>query len=269
MSRPSRSRPSSLPLATVCPDLSSFFVTNGRLPHLGDPQAPWTFRGWSLPYVIEAERVLDLPPRWDYYFRTLAAGRLLDEPIPHLDFDHSPHRDVTRAIEQWLRILEHHQTSWRAFHDLVQWLAWALGVHPEPVKLDDNTHEALYRAVNLGPLLQHPHDALGAFLAEQRGNRSLWNPHAFFPTPHSVVRLMSALTLQDRTTDTGTDPRLDAIYDPALGTGRFLLEGSNRSLVLHGTDIDPLVLMIAKINGALYAPWLSFPLPASITTSSS
>ncbi|MCA9466410.1 MAG: hypothetical protein KC643_13345 [Nitrospira sp.] len=29
-------------------------------------------------------------------------------------------------------------------------------------------------------------------------------------------------------------------------------------------DIDPLVVTITKINGALYAPWLAFPLPAHL-----
>jgi hypothetical protein len=36
------------------------------------------------------------------------------------------------------------------------------------------------------------------------------------------------------------------------------------SLRLYGQDIDPLAVAMCKVNGALYAPWLSFPLPASI-----
>jgi hypothetical protein len=35
-------------------------------------------------------------------------------------------------------------------------------------------------------------------------------------------------------------------------------------MALFGQDIDPLAVAMPKINGALYAPWLSFPLPASI-----
>ena len=42
----------------------------------------------------------------------------------------------------------------------------------------------------------------------------------------------------------------------------MLLHASNYSLRLYGMDIDPLVVKISKINGALYAPWMSFPLPA-------
>jgi hypothetical protein len=39
---------------------------------------------------------------------------------------------------------------------------------------------------------------------------------------------------------------------------------TNHSLCLYGVDIDPLAVTMCKINGALYAPWLSFPLSASI-----
>ncbi len=59
------------------------------------------------------------------------------------------------------------------------------------------------------------------------------------------------------------DLRSKKVSDPALGTGRMLLHASNYSLRMYGQDIDPLVVKISKINGALYAPWMSFPLPAS------
>lgn len=39
----------------------------------------------------------------------------------------------------------------------------------------------------------------------------------------------------------------------------MLLHASNFSYCLYGCDIDPLVTMITRINGALYAPWLPFP----------
>ena len=29
-------------------------------------------------------------------------------------------------------------------------------------------------------------------------------------------------------------------------------------------DIDPLAVAMCQVNGALYAPWLSFPLPAAV-----
>jgi len=35
-------------------------------------------------------------------------------------------------------------------------------------------------------------------------------------------------------------------------------------MCLFGQDIDPLAVAMCKINGALYAPWMTFSLPASI-----
>ena len=70
---------------------------------------------------------------------------------------------------------------------------------------------------------------------------------------------MTQMTMGD-----DADKRSKRVYDPALGTGRMLLHASNYSLRLYGQDIDPLVVKICKINGALYAPWMTFPLPSSI-----
>lgn len=64
------------------------------------------------------------------------------------------------------------------------------------------------------------------------------------------------------------DARLKSVLDPCLGTGRMLLHASNHSLVLYGCDIDPLVLLGAKINGALYAPWAAFPLTSFLSKES-
>ena len=33
-------------------DLTAFFAQQHRLPRLGDPQPPWRYRGFLLPYVI-------------------------------------------------------------------------------------------------------------------------------------------------------------------------------------------------------------------------
>jgi len=63
----------------------------------------------------------------------------------------------------------------------------------------------------------------------------------------------------------GRDSRLVTICDPCVGSGRMLLHASNYSLCLYGMDIDRLCVLMTKINGALYAPWLTFPFPAEIT----
>jgi hypothetical protein len=74
---------------------------------------------------------------------------------------------------------------------------------------------------------------------------------------------MVKMTMAEKVTD-GRNSRLMSVNDPCVGSGRMLLHASNYSLNLFGQDIDPLAVAMCKINGALYAPWLAFPLPESI-----
>ena len=110
------------------------------------------------------------------------------------------------------------------------------------------------------PLLERPYDYLGEYVAA--GKAGGWNPTGFYPTPHNVVECMVRMTMHDAPAE-GRDPRRLSVCDPAVGSGRMLLHTSNFSLCLYGQDIDPLAVAMCKVNGALYAPWLSFPLPES------
>jgi hypothetical protein len=109
--------------------------------------------------------------------------------------------------------------------------------------------------------LQTPWDYLGDHVAA--GKARGWNPTGFYPTPHPVVECMVRMTMHD-TEKNGRDPRTLSVCDPCVGSGRMLLHASNFSLRLFGNDIDPLAVMMCQSNGALYAPWLSFPLPDAI-----
>ena len=270
-------------------EVFNFLYRERRLPKIGDERAPWTYCGWMLPYVISLHahpffgKSLDnksiplkatarsnighCPDRWGYHLKTLAAGELLDEPIPRIQFYGEFESSVRRiwegereGIDGWCHLI--HNTngySWDSFQHLIDWLAFALGVEIQLPRIGSSANEALYRTVNIEPLLLQPCDYLGAALAARKGNGSkAWNPTASFPTPHHLVELMTQLTM----THDG-DLRSKKVSDPALGTGRMLLHASNYSLRLYGQDIDPLVVKISKINGALYAPWMSFPLPPS------
>lgn|GEM_PF-3130587 len=278
------------------PNLLNFFLARGRLPHITDAVKPWHYRGFLLPYVIELHRhplfgkpdvpaalrdalpaellargTGQCPDRWGYYFRTLEAGRLLDEPIPRIEFhaEWEPqvraHWEVERrrrcGIQEWVRIIEQNDHwGWDNFRQLIDWLAWALGCEAEAPGLNEQANEALYRTVNLEPLLLRPCDYFGSFLAGTKAKG--WNPTAFFPTPHIAVELMTQMTFGAG--DNGCDQRRLAVGEPCVGTGRMLLHASNYSLNLSGCDIDPLVVRICKINGALYAPWLTWPLPDAV-----
>jgi hypothetical protein len=138
---------------------------------------------------------------------------------------------------------------------------WVLALSKEPPRLSEGINEKLYRKVNLGPMIERPYDYLGDFVAQ--GKAKGWNPTAFYPTPHNVVELMVQMTMADSSRK-GGDSRKLSVNDPCCGSGRMLLHASSYSLNLWGQDIDPLAIAMCKINGALYAPWLSFPLPNSI-----
>jgi hypothetical protein len=244
------------------PNLTRFFLENGRLPHLTDEVKPWNYKGWLLAYVMEIQRVHpQVVDRWGYHLKTLEAGRLLAEQIPRIEFSSEFDRDVAagrRELEKWELIVSRALGVWDGFRALVDWLAFAIGVESQSAQLSEKVNEELYRAVNVGPWLLSPSDYLGTYLSERKAGG--WNPTAFFPTPHPVCEMMCRMQF-DRTE---RDTRSLKVSDPCVGTGRMLLHASNFSMRLYGQDIDPLVVKICKINGALFAPWLAFALPDDI-----
>jgi hypothetical protein len=244
------------------PDLGVLLNQQHRLPRLGDAVAPWHFRGWLLPYVIQLHDLLpSVARRWSYHLRTLEAGHLLDEPIPQISFTATPNGKILSMLHEWASLINFDCGGWSDFRSLLDWLSWGLALIGEEPRLSEQVNEKLYRKVDVGPLLQQPYDYLGDFVAQ--GMAKGWNPNAFFPTPHAVVKLMVRMVMHDKLAD-GRDPRLRTVLDPCVGSGRFLLHASNFSFNLYGQDIDPLAVAMCKINGALYVPWMSFPLPASI-----
>jgi hypothetical protein len=243
------------------PDLSAFVRRHGRLPQLGDEPAPWHYRGWLLPYVIQLHALCPaVGERWGYHLRTLDAGQLLDEPIPPITFG-PPDDKVFSLLFEWSRRIGWDGGGWSDFRTLVDWLCWALALSGEEPRLSDAVNEKLYRQVNLVPLLDRPFDYLGQHVALSKAKG--WNPTGFYPTPHPVAECMVRLLMHDIDKG-GRDPRMLSVCDPCVGSGRMLLHASNRSLNLWGQDIDPLTVAMCKLNGVLYAPWMSFPLPASV-----
>jgi hypothetical protein len=243
------------------PDLTAFARREGRLPRLDDRPPPWLYRGWLLPYVIQLHALVPaVGDRWDYHLRTVAAGKLLDEPIPQVTFG-PPDGKVYSLLRDWSRLVGRDCGGWSDFQTLLDWLSWGLALCKERPALSPQVDEKLYRQVNVAPLLARPYDYLGEHVAAGKANG--WNPTAFFPTPHQVVECMVQMLMHEKHTE-GRDPRTLSTCDPCVGSGRMLLHASNHSMALYGQDIDPLAVTMCKINGALYAPWLSFPLPASI-----
>jgi N-6 DNA Methylase len=242
-------------------DLRTFIARELRLPRLGDPVVPWRYRGWLLSYVILAHEFCPaLADRWGYHLRTIEAGKLLDEPIPQIHFG-APDLKVFGLLTDWSKLIGRDCGGWSDFRLMLDWLCWGLSVSKDEPHVDDAINEKLYRQVDMGPLLATPYDYLGAYVAQ--GKARGWNPTGFYPTPHAVVECMVRMQMHD-VDENSRDPRLRTVSDPCVGSGRMLLHASNLSLKLSGQDIDSLAVAMCLINGALYAPWLSFPLPDDI-----
>jgi hypothetical protein len=233
---------------------ASFLRTHGRVPTIVDSMKPWEYRGWLLYYRLLLEEHPSIPKRWDYWCRTMSTGRLLDEAIPAMCFGECTALDAIKPVERWVTLVSHHESSSSAMDCLLDWFLWGLGLSSRKPRFSADLNELLYREVDLGPLLLRPYDCLGEWIAMQKGP---WNPHAFYPTPHAIVEMMVRMQLGDL----AEDLRLKTVCDPCVGSGRMLLHASNYCLRLFGTDIDPLVVKICKINGALYAPWMVRPFP--------
>jgi hypothetical protein len=105
----------------------------------------------------------------------------------------------------------------------------------------------LYQVFCLEAMIAWPADLFGDMLAENRHGRA----NGFFPTPHSLVELMTKLTFGD-----GGDHRLQTVNDPCTGTGRMLLHASNHSYRLCGQDINATVLKACAVNAYCFAPWM-------------
>lgn len=242
----------------------AFLRKHGRVPQLADVKKPWEYPGWLMYYRLMLEEHLEIPARWDYWFRTMTAGRLLDEPIPQIHFTDGGERSQGyKLVEGWIRLIDRYGGGWSSpMPVLLDWLLWGFGLGREQPVLKYELQEQLYRNVNLAPLLLEPQDYFGGWIANQKGN---WNPHAFYPTALHLVELMAQMNFAGMD---WREARTKTVCDPCMGSGRILIVSASYSLRLYGTDIDKEVLRAAKVNGVLYAPWLVRPFPEHFFTSS-
>ena len=244
---------------------NEFVATFRRMPMADEGEKPWSYWGWLqfIHTVCEYHPELDLP-RYQYLTQLLSGAD--PGPIPQLKVGR-PNSDAYNNISDCLiHIAKTGKSYWESFRLFIDFLLYGYGIGdvvgepPEPPKLSDEVQEALYRTFNLEPWLKHPYDYLGKFICENRGGGKGWNPLAFFPTPHPVCEMMVQFQMADTK---GKDSRFMTVQDPCCGTGRMLMHASNISLYLYGVDLDPMMYKITKLNGALYAPWIVWPIPAS------
>lgn len=224
-------------------------ITREGLPHI--------HRGWLLPTLIETDD--RLTGRWDYWARTMQAGRLLDEPIPPLRFCEIGHSPARRMLENALNHIPPHG-SWQTWGSttyidyFLDWLLYGFGYHPalpEPPASCEGACSRLYQTFCLEAMLAWPHDYFGDLLAETSFGRGA----GFYPTPLHVCTMMATMIFGDG------DCRAKAVSEPCVGTGRMLLAASNYSMRLYGMDILQTCVKATVVNLYLYAPWGAKPIP--------
>jgi hypothetical protein len=80
------------------------------------------------------------------------------------------------------------------------------------------------------------------------------NPAAFYPTPHTVCQMM--VKMQFAAASRAREGlKSETVCDPCTGTGRMLdvCQQSLSASLRHA--IDPVCVMICKVNGYFYIPW--------------
>lgn len=209
--------------------------------------------GFMRPYIFPLSEMFD--GRWPYWLRTIDAGRPLDEPIPWIEFDESPHPEAMKNITDCLKIHEQQgHRRYEAWRDWVDWLAWGLGVTKYqdgfPNRVTEDVSWEWYQLYNHGLLMKYPADYMAWGSCELAGMSGGGN--GYFPTPMGVCKLMARMTME------GCD-KWETVSDCCVGSGSLLLVASNYSLRLKGQDISHHMCQLVMINAWTYIPWLAFP----------
>jgi len=215
------------------------------------------YKGFLLSYIILLDAKFN-NSRWIYWLECLRERHIPDTELPQIEFCESsaygPGREVYRHIEKCIEYLSYKTGAWNALSLLLDWMLFGLGKVDYPKDISEEQHEWLYRNFNAGLLIKAPYDYWGDIICEEHSNG--WNPTGFYPTPHNISKMMAEMTMGDTKQNKGI---FSTVLDPAVGTGRMLLEASNRSIFLFGQDIDRMVLKACHINLFLYAPWAAMP----------
>lgn len=75
------------------------------------------------------------------------------------------------------------------------------------------------------------------------GSRS--GNHALFQYPAMMVPELQGVLLDDLTT---VDPNVSLVYDPFAGSGTVMLESLYRNLDFHGSDVNPLAILLCQVK---------------------
>jgi len=211
-------------------------------------------RRWLLRYVLLADSMTNY--RWWYWINTLRTG-VVRAPIPQINFSSQGHRDTIKMFKKNIDFM-HARTGHRMMEVFqryfVPWLLWGLGAPgAKRPKINKETSEFWYNNFDLEPIMRHPHDYMPELLVEFGYKVPGW-----IPTPHSIAKLMSAITYPDVKTQT-VESIQKAYHEPASGTGVITLEASNHSINMSVVDVSHFMNQLLTLNAYFYVPWLVFP----------
>ena len=208
-------------------------------------------KGWLLPYLLKLDEIFF--GRWEYWFNIIESNEITKGPIPQLPFKAAEEyteklvqKNIKKCIDRGSRELSY------SLGLFIDWIMWGLGQGEMFPLISATLDDFWYRTFNLGLFYKEPADHWGLVAMESFGKG---NGHGFFPTPASVVSMMTQMTFAGQS---GDMQKRASMMDPCCGTGIMLLYASNYSLNLCGNDISPLLVKMAKLNAFIYIPWLAY-----------
>lgn len=233
--------------------------------------------GWMLPCLggIDAE----LFGRWEYWgylqqVPTPLAIKLMSHPLdkvkddaiefvnakpfPLLGFDKDDSvADWLYSLISKISAVGDDSGGWGSIEFFLDWCLFGLG-HPRFTSLPDegnyyqSGNQMLYQCFDLFPLLAHPHDYMGELLASLQSSMTA-QTNKFYPTPMSVVQVMTSLTCSDSNLLAKTSEDCCGSGAIALGLSNYFLSGMFR-------DKSRLFVKATLFQCHLYAPWFARPI---------
>ena len=214
-------------------------------------------KGWLLSYLMKLDEMFF--GRWGYWFKIIESDKIPKGPIPQIPFkateeynERLVQKNIKECLDRGARELSH------SLGVFVDWIMWGLGRGEEFPLVSAKLDDFWYRTFNLGLFYNEPADHWGMVAMESMGKS---NGHGFFPTPASVVKMMTQMTFAGQSQE---QQKRASMMDPCCGTGIMFLYASNHTLNIQGNDISPLLVNMAKINAFVYIPWLAYR-PDSLT----
>ena len=214
-------------------------------------------KGWLLPYLLKLDEMYF--GRWEYWFKIIEYDEIPKGPIPQIPFraaeeytERLVQKNIRKCLDRGSRELSH------SLGVLIDWIMWGLGKEDEFPKITEKLDDFWYRTFNLGLFYKEPADHWGMIAMESMGKG---NGQGFFPTPASVVKMMTQMTFSGQPIE---KQKRASMMDPCCGTGIMFLYASNHTLNIQGNDISPILVKMAKINAFIYMPWLAYR-PDSLT----